>query len=46
MFGSNYDLSLTGDLRQMLPGVIAYGIQFDLDSYLSLYEPRLATVTS
>ena len=32
-FGSNSDLDLTGDLRQMLPGVIVYGIQFDLNPY-------------
>ena len=30
-FRSNSDLYLTGDLRQMLPGVIAYGVQFDLN---------------
>ncbi len=29
-FRSNSDLYLSGDLRQMLPGVIAYGVQFDL----------------
>ena len=34
-FRSNSDLCLTGDLRQMPPGVIAYGIQFDLNLYLS-----------
>ncbi len=28
-FRSNSDLCLTGYLRQILPGVIAYGIQFD-----------------
>ncbi len=28
-FRSNFDLCLTGDLPQMLPGVIAYGIRFD-----------------
>ena len=33
-FRSNSDLCLTGDLRQMLPGVIAYGIRFDLNPYL------------
>ena len=33
-FGSNSDLCLTGDLREVLPGVIAYGIQFDLNLYL------------
>ena len=33
-FRSNSDLCLTGDLPQMLPGVIAYGIQFDLNLYL------------
>ena len=32
-FRSNSDLCLTGDLRQMLPGVIAYGILFDLNLY-------------
>ena len=32
-FRSNSGLRLTGDLRQMLPGVIAYGIQFDLNLY-------------
>ena len=30
---SNSDRCLTGDLPQMLPGVIAYGIQFDLNLY-------------
>ncbi len=34
-FRSNSDLYLTGDLQQMLPGVIAYGIQFDLNLYTS-----------
>ncbi len=33
-FRSNSVLCLTGDLRQMLPGVIAYGILFDLNLYL------------
>ena len=33
-FRSNSDLCLTGYLWQMLPGVIAYGIQFDLNPYL------------
>ena len=32
-FRSNFDLCLTGDLRQMLPGVITYRIQFDLNLY-------------
>ncbi len=32
-FGSNSDLCLTGDLRQILPGVIAYGTQFGLNLY-------------
>ena len=32
-FRSNSDLCLTDDLRQMLPGVIAYGVQFDLNLY-------------
>ena len=32
-FRSNSDLCLTGDLPQMLPGVITYGIQFDLNLY-------------
>ena len=32
-FRSNSDLCLTGDLRQMLLDVIAYGIQFDLNLY-------------
>ena len=32
-FRSNSDLCLTGYLWQMLPGVIAYGIQFDLNPY-------------
>ena len=36
MFRSNSDLCLTGYLRQMLPGVFAYGIQFDPDLYLFL----------
>ena len=33
-FRSNSDLRLAGDLRQMLAGVIAYGIQFGLNLYL------------
>ena len=37
-FRSNSDLCLTGDLRQMLPGVIAYGIQFDLNLYCTAYK--------
>ncbi len=32
-FRSNSDLCLTGDLRQILPGVIVYGILFDLNLY-------------
>ena len=32
-FRSNSDLRLIGDLQQMLPGVIAYGLQFDLNLY-------------
>ena len=32
-FRSNSVLCLIGDLRQMLPGVIAYGIQFDPNLY-------------
>ena len=32
-FRSNSDLCLPGDLRQMLPGVIAYVILFDLNLY-------------
>ena len=32
-FRSNSDLCLPGDLRQMLPGVIVYGILFDLNLY-------------
>ena len=32
-FRSDSDLCLTGDLRQMLLDVIAYGIQFDLNLY-------------
>ena len=42
-FRSNSDLCLTGDLRQMLSGVIAYGIQFDLNLYLSPCRPHTAT---
>ncbi len=34
-FRSNSDLCLTGYLREMLLGVIAYGIQFDLNLYLT-----------
>ena len=37
-FRSNSDLCLTGDLGQMLPGVIAYGIRFDLNPYVVLYK--------
>ncbi len=37
-FRSNSDLCLTGDLRQMLLDVIAYGIQFDLNLYPAGYE--------
>ena len=33
-FRSNSDLCLTGDLPQTLPGMIAYGIRFDLNLYL------------
>ena len=33
-FRSNSDLCLTGYLREMLPGVIAYGVQFDLNLHL------------
>ena len=32
-FRSNSDLCMTGDLREMLPGVIAYGVQFDRNLY-------------
>ena len=35
-FRSNSDLCLTGYLREMLPGVIAYGVQSDLNLYLHL----------
>ena len=38
-FRSNSDLCLTGDLRQVLPGVIAYGIQFDLNLYHTIANP-------
>ena len=38
-FRSNSDLYLTGDLRQMLPGVTAYGVQFDLNLYCSPTHP-------
>ena len=43
-FGSNFDLCLTGDLREVLPGVIAYGIQFDLNLYTAStkWSPRSA----
>ena len=34
-FGSNSDPCLTGYLPQMLPGVIVYGVQFDLNFGLS-----------
>ena len=40
-FRSNSDLCLTGDLRQMLPGVIAYGILFDLNLYHAQLPPDL-----
>ena len=40
----NSDLYLTGDLRQMLPGVIAYGIQFDLNLYHAHAHKSLITV--
>ena len=43
-FRSNSDLCLTGDLRQMPPGVIAYGIQFDLNLYLSVYGCGLSNI--
>ena len=33
-FRSNSDLCLTGYHRQILPGVFAYGIQFDLYLYV------------
>ncbi len=33
-FRSNSDLCLTGYLREILPGVIAYWILFDLNLYL------------
>ena len=33
-FGSNSNLCLAGDLPQMLPDVITYGIQFDLNLYV------------
>ncbi len=36
-FRSNSDLYLTGDLRQMLPCVFAYGIQLDLNLYLRVH---------
>ena len=38
-FRSNSNLYLTGDLRQMLPGVTAYGIQFDLNLYVRGTQP-------
>ena len=38
-FRSNSDLCLTGYHRQILPGVFAYGIQFDLNLYHSTPQP-------
>ena len=38
-FRSNSVLCLIGDHRQMLPGVIAYGIQFDLNLYFLGHSP-------
>ena len=38
---SNSDLGLTGDLRQMLPGVIAYGVQFDLNLYVHAVQVQV-----
>ena len=43
-FRSNSDLCLTGDLRQMLPGVIAYGILFDLNLYHAQLPPDLGLI--
>ena len=43
-FRPNSDLCLTGDLPQILPGVIAYGIQFDLNLYLWDTAPVLEQV--
>ena len=40
-FRSSSDLCLTGDLRQILPGVIAYGIQFDLNLYRGAAVPTV-----
>ncbi len=37
-FRSNSDLCLTGYLRQLLPCVFAYGIQFDLNLYSTGYK--------
>ena len=39
-FRSNSYLYLTGDLRQMLPGVTAYGVQFDLNLYVAVRRPE------
>ncbi len=39
-FRSNSDLCLTGYRRQILPGVFAYGIQFDLNLYFWEYKFR------
>ncbi len=36
-FRSNSDPCLSGDLRQVLPGVIAYGIQVGLNLYRVRY---------
>ena len=38
---SNSDLCLTGDLLQMLPGVITYGIQFDLNLYVPQVQAQV-----
>ncbi len=35
-FRLNFDLCLTGYLRQIMPGVITYGIQFDLSLYFTI----------
>ncbi len=43
-FRSNSGLRLTGCLRQILPGVIAYGIQFDPDLYCRYAYPRCAAI--
>ena len=40
-FRSNSDLCLTCYLRQMLPGVIAYGIQFDLNPYVHAVQVQV-----